>query len=445
MKILVVMFCTSLLSACSWFNQTDDPAIDGPPEGEYDEATYYYWPNQGDPVLIYEVVSYEDDGCPSELPRIVNLEHTHPLIKAVNQTYQQEATEYRKTQAEFEAELKADGSDYAPMPWDYSVSWLGGNYHPNLWSLAFQVYSYSGGAHPNHWTNTFNYQPQTNQILELADLFTGPEYETPLAIAIGDALIAEKQKRWDQFNGQTYDVTQDFFMQDIEFEGDAINRWVVAQQDGEVGLMFFFSPYDVGPYAEGGYEVFIPNTVFAEWLKPSLGFASANDEAAVSDSKVIEAGKTVLELIKNEDFATLAQDFIGTEGVWFSLSTNLEEVQQTLNRQQVANTKNDKTEYLWGYGDGSGLPIEQTIQVYLRERVSHKDFASGEAVVNEIQTRATNCLNTLQTLAPEHQWVEFYLPATAEGGFDWASRYLIFKPNNQRLDLVGIANHQWCI
>ena len=34
------------------------------------------------------------------------------------------------------------------------------------------------------------------------------------------------------------------------------------------GLLFLYSPYDVGPYAEGSYEVTVPVAIAAPLLKP---------------------------------------------------------------------------------------------------------------------------------------------------------------------------------
>jgi len=255
MKYLLLGFSLFLLTGCGDVSLNIDSEDKYTPELKAD-TLYYYWPNDEDYKLIYEVTKKETTGLTYEFPRISNIPDFHPLYRAVNTRYEQEANARAANQT-------ADND--SGIPWDYSVAWLGGSHHPQIWSLAFEVYEYAGGAHPNHWTDTLNYDPKNNRALQLGGLFKNEAYLEPLAQAVKAEVIKAKQKR---FAPDTYGYETDTFLAGVNFTPITLSRWVVASQEGEKGLLFFFPPYDIGAYAEGGYEVFISNDIFSASLKP---------------------------------------------------------------------------------------------------------------------------------------------------------------------------------
>ena len=264
MKPFLILLSALLITSCTFSGASEKKQTE--PE-DYDDTFYNYWPTESDPKILYETITLEEEGFTGEFPAISNLEDTH-VLTAVTQNYRQQVETAQQEQKEYAAELAAKDSEVFANPYDYSVAWLGGRYHPALWSLAFQVYSYTGGAHGNHWTDTYNYHPKTNRLLKLEDLFTDPKAWEILDTAVLAGLISEKQKRWDQSNNnESYDSTQDFFMEELEFNAETLNSWVVTKKEGLNGILFFFAPYAVGPYAEGGYEVFVPIAVVQEFVK----------------------------------------------------------------------------------------------------------------------------------------------------------------------------------
>ena len=49
------------------------------------------------------------------------------------------------------------------------------------------------------------------------------------------------------------------------------------------GLIFLIGPYQVGPYAEGGYEVAIPQSVFRSLLAPAYADEFAGQPPRTGD------------------------------------------------------------------------------------------------------------------------------------------------------------------
>ena len=49
------------------------------------------------------------------------------------------------------------------------------------------------------------------------------------------------------------------------------------------GLIFLIGPYQVGPYAEGGYEIVVPQTAFRRLLAPAYADEFAGNPVRTGD------------------------------------------------------------------------------------------------------------------------------------------------------------------
>lgn len=267
MRIFVLLGIAVLLSSCKPVSVSEEitPATDS---STSKEAPYYYWPNQGQAQIIYQVKKESNEAYQLQYPVITNLESNHPLSQAVNQTLQQDLGTFKTEALTFFDDSEAGLAAGTAIPWDYNIEWLGGHYNRLLWSIALQVYTYRGGAHGESFTQTFNYAPRENKLLNIADFFTDSTYQTPLFESLKNKLIDAKTKRW-QSSGQAkaYNPTLDENLKTLTFSDELTNAWVISKQNNELGFLFFFAPYEVGAYAEGSYEVFVPASIFKDFLK----------------------------------------------------------------------------------------------------------------------------------------------------------------------------------
>lgn len=138
------------------------------------------------------------------------------------------------------------------------------------------ISTFAGGAHPMTVYEAFVWDRLGQRRLALADLLRDPMpgsgAVTALAAAARAALIEVKRSRIPD-----YVPEQDGF---IAAEGDgpfvpdllrfARNFQLVPADDpGQGGgILLLYSPYDVGPYSEGGFEVLVPASTVAPLLKP---------------------------------------------------------------------------------------------------------------------------------------------------------------------------------
>lgn len=128
----------------------------------------------------------------------------------------------------------------------YKIEFFNGRFA----SVSFGRSSYTGGAHPNHWTSTLNLDLSNRRLVNLSDLFRpGNDY---LRI-ISRESIASLTKQLGEFSDN------EWIGKGAGPEGKNFKSWAITS----AGLKFFFDPYDVGPYAAGGFETLVPFSKFA--------------------------------------------------------------------------------------------------------------------------------------------------------------------------------------
>ncbi|NJM64564.1 MAG: DUF3298 and DUF4163 domain-containing protein [Acaryochloris sp. RU_4_1] len=125
----------------------------------------------------------------------------------------------------------------------------------NLLSLQYSHYWYTGGAHPNSSRTYWNFNPQTGKPIRLSDLLVkgyAPKLNT----------IAEKHFRQVRKLAANESLNRaGFWFEKDQFQVNT--NFVISPQ----GLIFFFNPYEIAPYASGSTEIQIPYTEFQNLIK----------------------------------------------------------------------------------------------------------------------------------------------------------------------------------
>ncbi|MEN9582391.1 MAG: Peptidoglycan-N-acetylmuramic acid deacetylase PdaC, partial [Candidatus Parcubacteria bacterium] len=115
-------------------------------------------------------------------------------------------------------------------------------------SLVFTVNLYTGGAHPNEYFKTFNYDVRTGAPILLAGLY--PENATVLEIlkpkiakAVRDSLVDTLR-----INGDNTSNPDELLFEPIaSLDPELFENFTF----GSEYITFYFSPYDIAPYAAG--------------------------------------------------------------------------------------------------------------------------------------------------------------------------------------------------
>jgi hypothetical protein len=133
--------------------------------------------------------------------------------------------------------------------------------------------TYEGGAHPNSVVDTILWDADTKRRISMRPLLNetadnGPTM-TALATAIRLALAKEKKARGADVDD---DVAKDTWLSAVKPQILKLGAVVLAPSTvagKSSGLVFYFSPYAVGSYAESSYTAFVPWADFRALLSPA--------------------------------------------------------------------------------------------------------------------------------------------------------------------------------
>lgn len=136
-------------------------------------------------------------------------------------------------------------------------------------SIVRTDYVYTGGAHPNTLIDTILWDDETKKQISIRPFFketadNGPTLKTLRNTAVA-AVKAEKKERGIE---DSADIDWYQGISPALLKVGAISLAPSSVAGKSAGLDFHYSPYAVGPYAEGSYTVFVPWETFKAHLSP---------------------------------------------------------------------------------------------------------------------------------------------------------------------------------
>ncbi len=127
-----------------------------------------------------------------------------------------------------------------------------------LISIEFLLGSYySGAAHPNSHTEVLNFDLKNGKVIRLAELFNpGAKYLQ----AISTYSVADLKKQSKEKDGILDD---DWILRGAGPKAENYQSWTISRK----GLGINFDAYQVGPYAAGAQQVFIPYSALKDLIR----------------------------------------------------------------------------------------------------------------------------------------------------------------------------------
>lgn len=170
------------------------------------------------------------------------------------------------------------------------------------------------------------------------------------------------------------------------------------------------------------------------------------EEAAPDSVIVLKLANDIVQALSKKDYQALG-DALGNEGkVRFSPFAMVDSTQNTLSKIELYSSTSK--EMAWGNYDGSGKPIQLSIDDYFKQFVYNHNYASDSKVqiaYNRFIGRG-NSLNNLKEFYANHHFVEYYYPGTEKyDQMDWSCLRLVFKKEGDSFLWVGIIHDQWTI
>jgi len=195
------------------------------------------------------------------------------------------AAKWRKDAAKAlreDATMRENGAHWA-LEREYEAASVIGRYV----SVLRSDYLNTGGAHPNTEIDTILWDGARNRRVSIRPLFAETADNgatmTALAALLRIAIIAEKRNR-----GVPQELIDDpQWLKGIEPKLLALGPVTLTpstERGKSAGLTFHYSPYAVGPYAEGTYTIFLPAKDFAAHLSDE-GRALFGGERPAGDIK----------------------------------------------------------------------------------------------------------------------------------------------------------------
>ena len=177
--------------------------------------------------------------------------------------YAEEVRKLRQFTEGAQGELTEAGADTDRPKYEKTVTITTAAETGKLLSLKRVDFDYSGGAHPNTLTTGLLWDKALKRRITLAELFRPGADLAALDQALCAAINAAKRARVP--DGPAVTLGGAGFA--CPRAADTAFVLTLGTVPGKAaGLTFLIRPYQVGPYAEGGYEIALPLTAFRALL-----------------------------------------------------------------------------------------------------------------------------------------------------------------------------------
>ncbi len=191
---------------------------------------------EGDTTLGYSIdVNYPQlSGLPGETQNIAN--------RLIEDFITTTTAQFKKNVADFKTDIADQQSS---LQIDYTLTAL----NTKILSLEFNVYEYmAGAAHPNTFVHAFNYNiKDLKAVVTLQDVFVPGANYLPLVSNFARTDLKAQLKN-------DLAVIENDIDKGTEAKEENFREFVLTTH----GLKLIFNPYQVGPYALGKQQVFIP-------------------------------------------------------------------------------------------------------------------------------------------------------------------------------------------
>lgn len=194
--------------------------------------------------------------------------------------YAEEVRKLRQFAEGAQADRTEAGGDQGLPAYEKTVTFTAAAETGKLFSLKRVDFDYSGGAHPNTLFEGRLWDKALKRLIGPGDLFRKGVDLTPLDQALCTAINTAKRARSPDapisvLDGEIWACPR---VADTPF---VLAPGSVPGKAG--GLIFLIGAYQVGPYAEGPYEIAIPQSAFRSLLAPAYADEFAGQPARSGD------------------------------------------------------------------------------------------------------------------------------------------------------------------
>lgn len=193
--------------------------------------------------------------------------------------------------------------------------------------------------------------------------------------------------------------------------------------------------------------------------EPNQNNDKNNDELEQNDDTIrekeeeplslLESADLVLKALSTQSFEDLIMFQTEKKDIFFSpYLTFTKEDAACFSPTALAENKENNAILYWGVQDGTGDPLNLTVNQYFDRYVNRGDYLSEEVKIleNDIQTLG-NSMNVIPEVFPNHEYVSYNLPHDKDDAAEmsWKTLILVFERINNELKIKAVVNHEWTI
>jgi len=155
----------------------------------------------------------------------------------------------------------------------------------------------------------------------------------------------------------------------------------------------------------------------------------------------------LIDILDTNNLIEFAQFFHPEKGTYFSPYTLIDTTNVRFNTNDFITDLNTNKTIYWGEFDGSGDPINLTINDYFKQfvyAVNFKTLTTHKNINSDLTF--SNTLNNAKEVLPNAEYIEYYYKGTDKyDGMDWASLIFYVEKFDGKYYLVAVIHNQWTI
>ncbi|NLG03219.1 MAG: DUF3298 domain-containing protein [Clostridia bacterium] len=251
--------------------QTTDDIKDGQEESEHPDVDDTQSENTESMYVTYEIEPVQDDVSSDDLTATLATSE-YELIHIISPQYPEltkAMDQWNKKQTEQYQEMFSDCVEYSKEIYvENPDNWMGyytvssGINVKRSDSLIFSFLeswdSFMGGAHPNHGNKGHNFDVKTGKELEIEDVVS----DITELITVLDQRLTQTYSEDIFFDDDLSAYMKSYYLDPPEGERSKF-QFIVGYE----GITFYFSPYELAPYAAGSQEVCLLYSEYPELFK----------------------------------------------------------------------------------------------------------------------------------------------------------------------------------
>ncbi|MFN7057204.1 PdaC/SigV domain-containing protein [Hyphomonas sp.] len=176
-----------------------------------------------------------------------------------------------RDQAEWAAAVEEGETGYTFRPYEMEVRHHAISQADGFISVQQDIYLNSGGAHPNYFLGGALYGVEGGGPVPITAIVADPAlFGARLKAGLVEAKIDRGYE--ESARGYVEEQVEEYLGDDAVAGSEWANSYILnpSTEEGRFGgITVLFSPYDVGPYAEGSYEITIPAAELEGLLTPA--------------------------------------------------------------------------------------------------------------------------------------------------------------------------------